>query len=397
VSKTLLPLLILSLVACCIEIDISVPGFPDMARYFSVSDGMIQLTIAYNFLGFCLASVCYGPLSEAYGRRNVMVAGNALLLIGAALCVVAPNITLLLVARFIQGIGAATSAVVAFAMVADAYQGDKAVKFMGIMNSILTTLMAVAPVVGSFINEAVGWRGNYGIVALVCLISWILLLLMLPETRPTRERFSLSKVVADYKQLLASRHFMSASMVPSLLYAAYLTFVACGSFLYMETFGLSIIAYALHQGFIVATFSFVSIFVGRLIDKFGSQTCVNFGLTLVILGTLLLVALSIVAPNSPYLMTAFMSVVAVGDAIVYAIIFTASMEIFPGIRGTASSTIMAMRALVVSVAVGCISYLYDGQPLSVTLVMLCILICTLGFFAMIRNQRTDTRNQEQEA
>ena len=129
-----------------------------MAHYFGVSGGVIQLTIAYNALGFCLSSLFYGPLSESYGRRNVMIAGNAILVIGAIGCVFAPSIPFLLVSRFIQGIGASTSAVVTFAMIADTYKGGQAIRFIGIMNSILTILMAIAPVIGSFINEAVGWR-----------------------------------------------------------------------------------------------------------------------------------------------------------------------------------------------------------------------------------------------
>ena len=248
----LLPLLILSIIACCIEVEISVPGFPEMARYFEVSDSLIQLTIAYNFLGFCLAGLFYGPLSESFGRRKIMIIGNAFLLTGAAGCVFAPGFDWLLFSRFIQGIGASTSAVVAFAMIADVYQGEKAAKLIGIMNSILTTLMAVAPVAGGFINKAVGWRGNYGAVAVICLISWILLLLLLPETKKDPQAFDLKKVMKDYRRLLSCGKFITFSVVPSLLYSTYMSFVACGSFLYMETFDLSIMAYTLHLGSIVA-------------------------------------------------------------------------------------------------------------------------------------------------
>ncbi|WP_410541815.1 MFS transporter [Wolbachia endosymbiont (group B) of Idaea biselata] len=69
----LLPfLLILSLIAKFIEIDISVPSFPDIVRYFNVPEGTIQLTIAYNFLGICIGGLFFGPLSECYGRRRIM-------------------------------------------------------------------------------------------------------------------------------------------------------------------------------------------------------------------------------------------------------------------------------------------------------------------------------------
>lgn len=99
-----------------------------------------------------------------------MIIGNAMLLIGAIGCVFAPSINWLLISRFAQGIGDIVSVIV-FAIIADSYQGNKAVKFIGIMNAILTVVMAIAAILGSFINEAVGWRGSYSTVAVMCLIS----------------------------------------------------------------------------------------------------------------------------------------------------------------------------------------------------------------------------------
>jgi len=182
-TKNLPFLFVISLLTCCIEIDISVPSFPDISDYFHISDGLTQMTIAVNFFGFCLSSVAYGPLSDCYGRRNVMLIGNAIMLIGAVLCVVAHNIELLLIARFIQGFGASTSAVVVFAMIADVYETDKAAKLIGLMNSLITVFMSIAPIAGGFINNLVGFRGNYFVIALVSVISWIMLYFQLPETK----------------------------------------------------------------------------------------------------------------------------------------------------------------------------------------------------------------------
>ena len=131
-TKNLPYIFVISLITCCIEVDISVPSFPDISDYFNISDGLTQMTIAVNFLGFCLSSVIYGPLSDSYGRRSVMLVGNAIMLIGAIFCVFANTIELLLLSRFIQGFGASTSAVVVFAMIADVYETDKAAKLIGI-------------------------------------------------------------------------------------------------------------------------------------------------------------------------------------------------------------------------------------------------------------------------
>jgi len=382
-SKAFLPLLVLSLLACCIEVDISVPSFPDMASYFNVPDGMIQLTLAYNFFGFCFASLLYGPLSECYGRRKVMLIGNFLLLVGAAGCVYAPSIQFLLGMRLLQGAGAATSAVVAFAMVADAYQDEKAVRAISIMNSLLTTLMAGAPIAGAFINQAVGWRGNYGLVAIVCLVSWLSLALFLPETKEERTPFNVTEFFRNYKTLLSSLKFVASSFVPSLLCTAYISFVGCASFLYIETFHLSSVEYALHQGIVVGSFSVVSIFASKLSLLLGTRKAIIWGMVVSLLGALSLVMLSLVAPNSPYLTTTFMSIFCIGAAVTYPIVFAESLGVFPEIRGTAASAIMGMRMFLCSSCMGILSYIYDGRPITVSLVVLFLCAVTLAFIPSV--------------
>ncbi len=375
----LLPfLLILSLIAKFIEIDISVPSFPDMVRYFNVSEGTIQLTIAYNFLGFCIGGLFFGPLSECYGRRRIMIIGNTLLLIGAVGCIFAPSIFWLLISRFVQGIGVSTSVVV-FAIVADSYKGDEAVKFIGIMNSVLTVVMAIAPVLGSFINEIVGWRGNYATVAILCLISWVLLLLALPETKKDRDIFSLKKMMKDYRKLLSSPRFVTLSLMSSLFSAAYMSFITCGPFLYMKTFGLSSTIYALHQGAIVGCFPLISLFAGKILQKLGAIKCVISGTSVVAIGSLLLVIFSIIVPHSFYLVTLSMIIFSIGCAIFQPVIFNASINVFPEIKGTASSAVSFIRAFITAIFIGLTSYVYNGQAISVAVLVLSAIVLELVF------------------
>ncbi|WP_395462647.1 multidrug effflux MFS transporter [Wolbachia endosymbiont of Cantharis cryptica] len=379
----LLPfLLILSLIAKFIEIDISVPSFPDMVRYFNVSEGTIQLTIAYNFLGLCMGGLFLGPLSECYGRRRIMIIGSTLLLIGAVGCVFAPSVFWLLTSRFFQGIGVSTSVVV-FAIIADSYQGNKAVKFIGIMNATLTVVMAIAPVLGSFINEAVGWRGNYATVAVICLISWILLVLALPETKKDRAVFSLKKMMQNYRKLLSSSKFVALSLIPSLFSSAYMSFITCGPFLYMETFGLPSKVYALHQGLIVGSFSLTSLFSGKILQKFGAIWCVINGTIVIVIGSLLLTTLSVLTPYSPYSVTLSMMIFSTGAAICQAVIFNASLNVFPEIKGTASSAVSCIRSFIMAIFIGLTSYVYNGQAISVSLLVLSAVALELIFTAYL--------------
>ncbi len=303
-----------------------------------------------------------------------MIIGNAILLIGATLCVFAPSIEFLLVARFVQGIGASTSAVIVFTMIADIYKGEKAIRLIGIMNSVLTILIAIAPIIGGFVNKTVGWRGNYTCVALISFISWILLLFLLPETKIKLETFNLKDILKNYRKVLLNLEFFSSSMVPSLMYSAYMSFVACASFLYMETFGLSVICYAAHQTVIVSFFAVASTLSGKLIQFLGNRGCIFLGIGLSLIGSILLMMLSIISPYSPLLTTISMSIFSLGFAISYPVIFSSSLEIFPEIKGIASSSIMAMRALLVGSIVSLSGYFYNGHPIRVATVIIIIIV-----------------------
>lgn len=392
------PLLVLSLVACCIEVDISVPGFPDMARYFAVSEGEIQLTVAVNFAGFCLAALVYGPLSEAYGRRPLMVIGNLIMVLGAVGCVFAPDLPLLLLARFVQGVGASASAVVVFAMIADAYQGEKSARLIGVMNSFLTTAMALAPVLGGFINEAIGWRGNYGVVALVTVVSWVLLALYLPETRQERSIISMRKIIADFKQLLSSSRFMVYAIVPSTCGAAYFSFIACAAFLYQQTYQVNIVEYSLHQGIIVGAFSLVSSFSSNLSSRMGRHRSLLIGGAMGIGGALLMLTLSLLGECGAFATTLSMVLFASGAAIVYPLIFASSLEIFPDIRGAASSLIMSFRSLLISFSIALMGYFYNGTAYNVALIILGIMIVAFCLTLLIlKFEKANIKADDQRA
>ena len=393
-TKNLPFIFVISLLTCCIEIDISVPSFPDISRYFNISDSLTQMTVAVNFLGFCLSSIVYGPLSDCYGRRNVMLIGNAIMLIGAIFCVFVNSIEMLLLSRFVQGFGASTSTVIVFAMIADVYDTNKAAKIIGIMNSLITIFMSIAPIAGAFINGLLGFRGNYLVIALVSLISWFVLYFKLPETKKTKEILKTRAILRNYHLLITDKIFLYSSLAPSITYSGYMSFITCAPFLYTETYNLSIIDYAINQGIIISVFSVFSMYSGRISTNFGEKNCIIYGTILLFFAGVFALFVSLVFPKSSFLTTGFMAIYAIGAAVTYPIIFTKSLDIFPKIKGTASSSIMATRSLLCSLFIGFTSYFYDGTLLKVSLgLLLSSLLTVLFTFRLLKVIGFATKNK----
>ena len=148
-------LLIISMINSCIELEFMTPTFIDMMHYFAATDAEIGNTVSVNLLGFCIGAFLYGPLADIYGRRQVMLYGNALLVVGTLGCLLSPNLLLFYMMRGLQGLGAATSAVLVSIIIADRYQQDRAVKLYGLMNAVFTTLMAFSPMMPTIMMSPV--------------------------------------------------------------------------------------------------------------------------------------------------------------------------------------------------------------------------------------------------
>lgn len=377
-------LVILSMINSAIELEISAPSFPFIMEYFATTENEVGLTITYNFTGFCIASLFYGPLSERYGRRIIMLIGNGILAFGAIGCVIAPSMNFLLVSRFIQGLGAATSAVVTTALMSDLYSPKKAARLYGIMNTIFSIIIALSPIMGGFLTYYIGWRGNYGFVASISIIAWICLYLLLPETLEPKHRkksFNIKGMIKDYKKLLSSPIFLASSAAPSILYSAYMSLVALGPFVYMEAFGLPLITYTFYQAIIVVAFTLSSLIGSKMVNKVGEIRMIKFGKTIYILSGILMIS-----AKGPIALTLCACLSSAGFAIIYPIIFAHSVEVFPEIRGTASSALMSMRYLICSIGTGVAIYIYKGNVLEIALFMVGIGVCSyLLLYYIIKN------------
>lgn len=366
----LLGLVIISFLGACMEIDISIPSFPGIMEHYGASEAQVQSTLSFNFLAFCLSSLIYGPLSEAWGRRGLMLFGATVFMIGALGCVFwSSTIYQLIFWRFLQGLGAGSTFVLGFAMIADHYQNEAAANAISKLNACITVFMAMAPILGSTITRYYPWQANFSAVAFIAIITWVLLMIGLFETKPEKEPLKLKQVAKDYAEIVSNKRFMLYALMPNFLVTAYLTFVGSAAFYYMNTCQLPVLQFALHQGTLVLTFSLVSFSAEKIIAKLGGKQTVWLGVIACCIGSILLATCAYLAPYKPLLITASMSIIAIGCAFPMSVTFAKSMEIIPHLKGTSSSTIMATRLLLSSLGVMLTGVFFDGSMRPVSIIV----------------------------
>ena len=218
--------------------DLYLPALPGMGDYFGVSASETNLTLILFFLFFSLGLLFWGPLSDKYGRRPVLLAGLALYIAASIGCAASPDIWSLTAFRILQAVGGSAAAAVATAMVKDVYDGRKRESVLALVQSMVVISPAVAPILGAFMLPYTSWRGLFVVLAFIGVVSMVGGLL-LQETIPSRYAGTLAQSVRRLGVVLKNPGFASLLIVFSLVSTASLAFVSASSYIYQDGFGLS--------------------------------------------------------------------------------------------------------------------------------------------------------------
>lgn len=171
------------------SIDAMLPALPRIGAELSPADpNRAQLIVIAFVLGMGVATLITGPMSDALGRKPMILGGTALYMLGAGLAWTAPTLELMLIARFIQGVGAAGPRVVGMAIVRDLYGGREMARILSFVMMVFMLVPAMAPLVGSWIIAAAGWRAMFGAFVMFAAAATLWLALRLPESLPPEAR-----------------------------------------------------------------------------------------------------------------------------------------------------------------------------------------------------------------
>jgi len=218
--------------------DLYLPALPGMTVYFGVPEYQTNLTLILFFVVYSITALLWGPLSDRYGRRPILLVGLALYVAGGILCGVSANVFQLMAFRILQAVGAAAASGTSTAIVKDVYHGRKREMIIAVIQSMIVVSPAVAPVIGALILRFTSWRGTFMAQA----ILGILVLAGAIAFRETIGARLTGHPLASLKRLgfvLSNRTFVYLLINFSLLGTAAMAFIASSSYIYEETFGVS--------------------------------------------------------------------------------------------------------------------------------------------------------------
>ncbi len=270
------------------------PSLSAITHYFNISETAGQTTLTVYLLGFGVSQLIYGPLSDYYGRRIIIVLGLCIFLLGNLFCVFSNTLEWLLWGRLLAGIGAGACGVLNRAIASDCFQGPDFSKAWSYTTTTLVITLSFSPILGGYIQELFGWHANFistsGLVGIVLVI----ILKYLPETNKNnfllaaRSKLNIRDIAGNYYFILTDKHFLSSTLCYTSAFSGLIAYFQVSPLLLIQHMNLSPSQYGWSSLLIAGGYFFGGIIVNKFSDYFEIQNMLLLGSALSIGGGLLM-------------------------------------------------------------------------------------------------------------
>ncbi len=370
-------------------IDTLFPGIPDIRSEFAVGAGAGQLAMSAFVYAFAAVQLVYGPLSDRFGRRSVLLWSMSLFTLGAVLAVIADSFETLVAARVIQGIGAGAAPAVARAVVRDIYGPERSGQVMSYIMAAFGIIAVANPIAGGVLTDWFGWRAIFVYMTAYGAIIIVLVWHRLAETLPARgpEGLRSRRLLPNYGVLFTNRQFVVITVCTCCIHAAMFGWLSGSILVFIESYGATPSLAGTFISVSLGGFIFGSIVAGRISVRLGSIRLIGAGNLICLSSAALALAPAYAGVQSAPFMIAPVIAFMFGVGFVIPPGSAAAIAPFPSMAGAASSFLGFSQITASSTVILISGYLYDGTMRPVALVM--TVLAGLGmsvFFAGIRSR-----------
>ncbi|MCC6467747.1 MAG: multidrug effflux MFS transporter [Alphaproteobacteria bacterium] len=373
-----------------ISTDLYLPSLPGIGRHFGTDAAAVQLTLSVFLLGFAGGQIIYGPLSDRFGRRPVLISGIVVYLAASMACVIAESIEALIGARFFQALGACSGVVLARAIVRDIYPPERAGSVLAYMGSAMAVAPMIGPVIGGQLEINFGWRANF-----MCLLAFAAAILLsvigiLDETNKRLDPSALAprRMLGNFREMLASSRYVGCLTAASFCYSGLFAFISASSFVLIDVVGLMPDAFGLCFSIMVAGYMLGAISAGRLIQRLGLDRTMLVGSCLTAFGGPLMAIMAIIGMEDvkAAAIVVPMMFYAAGVGLVMPATTAAAIGPYPEKAGAASSLLGLIQMCIAASVGATVAHILDGTARPMAFAIAACGILTLGAVLMLRRR-----------
>ncbi len=365
IEQVILLALLSSLIA--LSIDSMLPALAHIERDLGVFDpNGRQFIIGATFVGMGVGMLLYGPISDSMGRRGPIFLGISTFLVGCLLSVFATSFEVMLVGRFLQGLGAAGPRVVSIALIRDQYEGREMARFTSLVMTVFILVPVLAPALGQGILLVATWRSIFGAMFALGLIAMVWFLFRQKETLPKSKRvhFSANRLALSAIEIFKTPVSLGYTILSGFIFAAFLSFLTMSQQIFQDQYGVGEL-FPLYFGTLALSFGGASFANSALVMKLGMRNLIGKALWTFVLISISYLGFSIVTAGHPplwslvvFLMSIFFCV-----GILFGNINAQAMEPLGHIAGVASAFVTSMSTFISVILGTIVAQSYNGTIL----------------------------------
>ena len=370
--------------------DMYLPAFPTLIQVFDTELNRVQYTLSIFMFGFAVSQLIYGPLSDRYGRKPVLLSGMIIFLITTIVIVYVDNIDTLIMLRFFQAVGGSAGPVLGRAMVRDIHGPKESAKQLAYIATAMALAPAIAPVLGGYFTVWWGWESTFIFLAVYAIIIILIFSAYIPETAPPGSHHALTvrRLFKNYRTLLKHQTWPWYTFACAFVFSGLFSFLSGSSFVIIEFLGFAEQQFGLFFAIIVLGFMAGSLGGARLLKKYDIDTLIGWGAFLAAVSGSVMAILAIfevyhiVAIILPH--TFYMAAV----GLVMPQTMSGALAPFPQMAGTSSAFlgfIQMSAGAIVGIIVG---HSHDGTPRSMAISIALMGIMTLLSYLMLRRAKS---------
>lgn len=392
-------LMAMSFAIIAFSIDAMLPALPAIAEALTPDDpNRAQLILTSFVLGMGFGTFFTGPLSDAFGRRRVFLAGIVLYIVASIWTMLAGSLEMMLAARVLQGIGAAGPRVVALALIRDQYSGRQMAQLMSFVMMVFTLVPAFAPSFGALIVSVFGWRGMFGAFVVFALINGTWFALRQPETlAPESHRAFRPKILwAGAVEVLSNKTMRITILVQTLILGSLFAMLSTVQQVFDITYDKGQ-SFPLWFGVIALVSGTAGLVNAALVVRVGMRTLIRIMLSVVIVvsGSFAAMLATNALPDWTnfifflfWMVTIFyMAGMTLGNLNAIAL---EPMGHIAGMAASVSSALSTVLAVTIAAPIG---LTFNGTPLPLVFGVFCCVVAAMGLMHLIRHDPQDTAKQ----
>jgi DHA1 family 2-module integral membrane pump EmrD-like MFS transporter len=371
--------------------DIYIPSVPSIIKYLSTTTSSLQLTISLYFIGYGISQLFYGPLSDHFGRRPVILISLSVYIVGTLFCLFAKNYEMLLIGRIIQGAGIGAAGSIASAIPHDIYSGKQIAQAFGFIGIAVAITPLIAPVLGGYLQSFFGWHASFFFLFSYASIFLAIIFFAFPETNPRVKSSKLSffQISKTYFRMLCDKIFFVSLLSLIVILLNEILYIVWMPIILQIHFKMTPVQNGWTMIFPALGLAAGSYISSQLAKNHEKESLILLGISCIFISSSALYLFSKLSGFNPYLIVSAMTIHMVGSGIAFPLciaICTGRYTETPGTAGALmSASLMSGAGLLGSLIISTKIMPYDALPLVLVISSSALIAIGLMLFINERN------------